>query len=60
MSEKLHSLLESKGISIYQLAKTINAPLTTVYQWFNGKSKPKLFYAEKLAKFFRVSIRYFL
>lgn len=60
MSEKLHSLLESKGISVYQLAKKLNIPLQTLYNWFRGRNKPKLFYAEKLAKFFKVSIRYFL
>ena len=60
MPEKIRTLLQAKGISIYQLAKKLNLPLTTVYNWFRGKRKPNMIHADKLAKFFKVSIRFFL
>lgn len=60
MQEKLLKLLEAKNLNIFQLANKLNIPVTTVYNWFNGRNKPKLFYAQKLAKFFRKSINYFL
>ena len=60
MSEKLRLLLEKKGITVYQLAKKLNLPLQTVYSWFQGKRKPNIVHSNKLAKFFKVSIKYFL
>lgn len=60
MAEKLRSLLENKGLNVYQLAKKLNLPLQTVYSWFQGKRKPNMTHCYKLAKFFKVSIKYFL
>ena len=60
MYEKYLELRDSMGISDYEVAKSTGIGSSTFSDWKSGRSKPgteKLF---KIAKFFGVTIEYFI
>lgn len=60
MHEKLDKLIKKKGVSPYKVSKDTGIPMTSVYDWMSGRSKPKLENAVKLAAYFGVDLTYFV
>lgn len=59
MYEIFAKLLEDRGITIYKVAKDTNIATSTLYDWKNGRSNPKIDKMIKLADYFGVSVDYF-
>lgn len=60
MYEKYEALATERGVSSYEVAKTIGIPASTFYDWKAGRSKPKAEKMMKIADYFGVPITYFL
>lgn len=60
MYEKLQQLIDSRGITTYQLAKETGIAPSRFSQWKNGSCKPKTDKLQKIAEYFGVTIEYFL
>ena len=60
MYEKFSELLEKTNKSTYQVSKDTGIPQSVLSDWKRGRSKPKADKLEILAKYFGVSIEYFL
>ena len=58
--EKFEQLITKKGITTYRVAKDTGIAPTVFSDWKTGKSKPKVDKLMILAKYFNVSIEYFL
>ncbi len=59
-SQRLRELRLEKGLSMKQLAKSINATDAAISNWENGINEPKISYIIAIAKFFNVSADYLL
>ena len=57
---KYAKLKEEKGVTDYRVAKDTEIATTTLYDWKNGISVPKLDKLMILANYFGVPIEYFL
>lgn len=60
MYSKFVELLQKNGITSYQVSKETGISQSTLSDWKNGKSKPKVDKLFILAKYFDVTIEYFL
>ena len=60
MYEKFSTLLQQKNVTAYRVAKDTGIPANTFTDWKTGRSKPKVDKLAVLAKYFGVSIEYFL
>lgn len=60
MYEKFVALLQQKNVTAYRVSKDTGIPANTFTDWKNGRSKPKVDKLAALAKYFGVSIEYFL
>lgn len=60
MYEKYAELLEKTNKSTYQVSKDTGISQSVLSDWKRGRSKPKADKLEILAKYFGVSIEYFL
>lgn len=60
MYEKFSRLLSKSNKTIYRVAVDTGISTTTLYDWRNGKSTPKVDKLKILAKYFGVKIDYFL
>jgi len=60
MYERFAELLAEKGITAYRVAKDTGLSSTLFSEWKSGKSNPKADKLLKLAKYFGVTIEYFL
>lgn len=58
--EKFTSLLKSKDTTVYRVSKETGIPASTFSDWKTGRSTPKAEKLTKIAKFFDVSLEYFL
>ena len=58
--EKFEELLLKNNITIYKVAKDCEIPLTSLYNWKSGNSRPNVNNMKKIADYFGVSIEYFL
>jgi len=58
--ERFAELLAEKGITAYRVAKDTGLSSTLFSEWKSGKSNPKADKLLKLAKYFGVTIEYFL
>lgn len=58
--EKFDALLKEKGATVYRVAKETGIPASTFSDWKNGRSTPKAEKLTKIARFFDVSLEYFL
>jgi transcriptional regulator with XRE-family HTH domain len=58
--EKFAALLQKQSITTYRVSKDTGIPANTFTDWKNGRSKPKADKLAVLAKYFGVSIEYFL
>lgn len=56
--KRLKELRESKGISLNQLARSINVNATTISYYENNKRKPNVEHLILLSNYFKVSIDY--
>ena len=54
----LKDLRLEKGLSQTQLAASLSVSKGIISMWENGKREPTLFYLEKVADFFNVSLDY--
>lgn len=60
MYEKFEHLLTERGLTAYRVAKDVGMSPMVFSDWKTGKSKPKADKLMILAKYFDVSIEYFL
>lgn len=60
MFPKFQKLLDERKVSIYLVSKETGIPMTCLYEWKSGRSKPKLDKLLKLAEYFGVSLDYFI
>lgn len=57
--QKVESLVNAKGITLYALAKNLGFSPVVFSDWRIGKSMPKTDKLLKIANFFGVSVDYF-
>ena len=60
MYQRYVMLRDKKGVTDYQVAKETGITKSTFTDWKNGRSTPKFEKITKIAKYFGVSIDYFL
>lgn len=60
MYEKFSTLLSKHNKTIYRVSVDTGIATSTLYDWRDGKSKPKVDKLKILADYFGVSIEYFL
>lgn len=60
MYKKFSELLLKTNKTIYRVAKDTEIATATLYDWKDGKSKPKVEKLKVLADYFGVSVEYFL
>ena len=60
MYKKFALLLEETNKTIYRVSADTGIATATLYDWRDGRSKPKVDKLAVLAKYFGVSIEYFL
>ena len=60
MYDKFVELLQKNNLTSYQVSKKTGISQSTLSDWKNGKSKPKVDKLFILAKYFGVTIEYFL
>ena len=53
-------LLTTHGVTANRVAQDTGIPASTLSEWKTGRSKPKVDKLYKLAKYFGVSIEFFL
>ena len=58
--EKFDRLLKSKNATVYRVSKETGIPASTFSDWKTGRSTPKAEKLTKIAKFFDVSLEYFI
>lgn len=56
IKNKIADILKEKNISPYRLAKLMNIPPITVYNWVNGKSNPSQRHLVVLMKILGVTL----
>lgn len=59
MYKKFADLLAKYNKTIYRVASDTGIATATLYDWKDGRSKPKLDKLMALAKYFDVSVEYF-
>ncbi len=57
---KFEELVRKNGVTAYAVSKATGIPSSTFSDWKKGKSKPKIEKLQKIAKYFDVSVSYFL
>lgn len=60
MYEKYLELRESKGITDYKVSEDTGITKSTFSDWKSGRSEPKIAKLAILAKYFNVSVDYFV
>lgn len=60
MYQKFKNLLDARGVTSYKVAKDLGFNPTLFSDWKSGKSSPKADKLKKIAKYFGVTIEYFL
>ena len=60
MYKKFADLLSKTNTTIYRVAADTGIATATLYDWRDGKSKPKVDKLKIIADYFGVSIEYFL
>lgn len=60
MYDKFKKLLDQNKTTAYMVSKKTGIAQSTLSDWKNGKSTPKVDKLKKLANFFEVTIEYFL
>lgn len=60
MYAKFDTLCKEREVTPYRVSKVTGISQSTLSDWKNGKSQPKLDKLKKLAEFFKVSIDYFI
>jgi len=60
MYKKIEKLMKERGITAYRLSKDTGIAYSSLSDWKRGKSNPKIDKLVILAKYFGVSIEYFL
>lgn len=60
MYEKFHELLNKTNKTAYQVSKDTGIPQSVLSDWKRGRSNVKIDKLKILAKYFGVSIEYFL
>lgn len=57
---KFQVLLKKFGVTPYKVSKETGIPTSTLSDWKNGRSVPKVDKLQKIANYFEVPITYFL
>ena len=60
MYEVFKKLMEEKGITPYRVSVDTGIPQSTLSDWKNGRSNPKIDKLKVLADYFGVNIEYFI
>ena len=60
MYEIFAQLLKERDVTPYQVSKATGVAQSSLSDWKNGKSKPKIDKMKKIAEYFNVSVEYLL
>ena len=60
MYEKFVQLLQMRGVTAYRVSKDTGIAQSTFSDWKNGRATPKVNKLITLARYFDVSVEYFL
>ncbi|MCU7201574.1 helix-turn-helix domain-containing protein [Turicibacter sanguinis] len=60
MYKKFNALLERFDITAYKVSKETGVSTSTLSDWKNGRSNPKIDKLQKIASYFGVPVTYFL
>jgi len=58
--KKFAELLERYQVTPYQVSQSSKVSQSTLSDWKTGRSRPKIENLQKIARYFKVSIEYFL
>ena len=58
-TSQLNKLIEEKNTNINKVSKDTGIPVTTMYDWSNGRTHPRFDYVVKLSSYFGVPLEYF-
>lgn len=56
MYSKFEELLNERGVTAYEVAKSTGIPNSTFSDWKSGKSNPKIEKLKKIADYFQIPI----
>lgn len=56
---KFEELMNQRSMNIPKVSEALDIPMTSLYDWKNGNSKPKLEKLLKIAGFFEVDVSVF-
>lgn len=59
-SQRLHILMDDKGITAYRLSKELGVHQTTISNWLRGKTVPNITYLKKIADALGVSLSHLI
>lgn len=57
--DAFNKLIEERETNIFQVSKETKIPVSSMYDWSHGRTKPKFDAIVKIAKYFKVPIEYF-
>ncbi len=60
LAKRLIALRKGKGLTVAELSKIIGVLPKTILNWESGKSRMRIRYLPRLAKFYKVSVNYLL
>lgn len=60
MYDRFLKLIQSKGVTVYRVAKDTGIPYTTFANWKSGKSEPGVKKLYKISKYLGVQMEYFV
>lgn len=55
MGDNIQYYMDKHGIERHELAKALDVPYSSLTDWINGKSYPRIDKIEKLANYFKIS-----
>ena len=58
-TSQFNKIIEENHTSIYKVSKATGIPVTTMYDWANGRTQPKFDSVVKLSAHFGVPLTYF-
>lgn len=59
-AQKLNDIMLQRNINAYKLSKLLNVHPTTISNWLNGKTEPKLTMIKDICSVLNISLNYFI
>ena len=58
-TSQLNKLIEENHTNVARVSRDTGIPVTTMYDWANGRTQPRFDYVVKLSSYFGVPLEYF-